>query len=72
MTRHWTDADFVVTSQTPAYDGSNAVNEYGYCRKCLCDMQRFGGNGEQGPLRHHSSHKRTRALRLWGRTPRVA
>ena len=65
MAKHWTDADFIVTDQSAAYDGSSAVNQRGYCRKCKCDMQRFGRNGQHGPLKHYSSHIRARQLGLW-------
>ena len=65
MQRHWTPADFVVTDQSPAYDGSPAVNQRGYCRKCKGDMQRFGANGQHGPLKHYTSHIRARQLGLW-------
>ena len=66
-TKHWTPADFVITAETPAYDGSAAVNQYGYCRLCKGDIQRFGGNGEHGPLRHYASHNAARRLGLWGK-----
>ena len=54
--RHWSKADFVQTSTSPAYDGSAAVNRQGYCGKCKCDMQSFGGDGKDGPLLHYKSH----------------
>ena len=63
-TRHWEPADFVVTSTSPAYDGSDAVNRFGYCRKCRADMQSFGGNGKPGPILHYKSHTRARSLGL--------
>ena len=65
--RHWQADDFVVTSQTPAYDDSNAVNRAGYCRVCLCDMQSFGGNGKSGPILHYKSHGAAKRRGLWGK-----
>ena len=64
--RHWTDADFRVVSESPAYDGSPAVNQSGYCCRCFADMQRFGRDGQHGPLRHYHSHETARRLGLWG------
>lgn len=64
--RHWTPEDFIVTSQSPAYDGSESVNRFGYCRVCKADMQSFGGNGKQGPVLHYKSHGTARRLGLWG------
>lgn len=69
--RHWTSADFVMTEQVPAYDGSSATNDYGYCRKCQGDMQRFGKDGKPGPLRHYGSHGNTRAHGLRPNAPRI-
>ncbi len=66
MAKHWTPSDFIVTCTTPAYDGSSAVNQYGYCQKCLGDMQAFGGNGEAGKILHYTSHNTARRLKLWG------
>ena len=63
MKRHWEPKDFVVTSTSPAYDGSAAVNRFGYCAVCKADMASFGGDG---PIRHYHSHKETRKLGLWG------
>lgn len=65
--RHWSASDFVVTSTSPAYDGSATLNRFGYCRKCFGDIQSFGAKGKPGPLTHHNSHKRAKALGLWGR-----
>ena len=65
--RHWTLDDFVVTDTTPAYDGSDTVNRYGYCRVCLCDMQSFGGDGKLGPIKHYQSHQKAKFLGLWGK-----
>lgn len=63
--RHWTKADFTVTATTPAYDGSRAVNRFGYCRKCKADMQSFGGEGKDGPILHYKSHQTARQLGIW-------
>ena len=54
--KHWSNGDFVQTAQSPAYDGSNAANRFGYCRVCKGDMQSFGGEGKNGSLLHYSSH----------------
>lgn len=54
--RHWTSEDFVVVATSPAYDGSEHPNRFGYCRKCGCDMQSFGGEAGQGPIKHYRSH----------------
>ena len=57
--RHWSHADFVVVDQS--IDGDYGV-QFGYCRKCHADMQRFmdSAAGEQprrwGPLTHYNSH----------------
>ena len=68
MKAHWSEATFVVTVTSPAYDGSDTVNRYGYCRECKADMQSFGKNGKPGPVNHHGSHKRARQLGLtWER-----
>jgi hypothetical protein len=64
--RHYTASDFVVVTTSPAYDGSAAVNRYGYCRKCKCDMQQFGGAEGLGPLRHYKSHTYARRVGAWG------
>ena len=66
MTKHWSDSDFVVTITTPAYDDTSTVNRFGYCRKCLCDMQSFGGNGTLGSVKHYASHEKAKRLGLWG------
>ena len=64
--KHWTESDFVVTETSPAYDGSDCLNRYGYCRVCKADMQSFGGSNKQGPIKHYSSHGAARSLGLWG------
>ena len=60
--RHWKPSDFIVTSTSPAYDGSNVANRFGYCRVCHADMQSFGTKGKNGPILHYSSHRNARAL----------
>ena len=67
--RHWTPADFVVTDESPAYDDSPTTNQSGYCRKCGADMQRFGGDGTRGPLKHYHGHGNYR--RTFGTMPRA-
>ena len=71
MSRHWSEADFVVTSTSPAYDGSECPNRFGYCRKCKADMQSFGATNGPGPLKHYHSHMRAKALGIWGKTIRL-
>jgi hypothetical protein len=63
--KHYTAADFVVVATSPAYDGSNTVNRFGYCRKCKGDMQQFGGSEGNGPLLHYKSHKYARRAGAW-------
>jgi hypothetical protein len=59
--RHWKRDDFIVTTTTPAYDGTTpAMNCFGYCRVCKSDMQSFAGNGLPGPIKHYSSHQYAR------------
>lgn len=53
--KHWNENDFVQTETSPAYDGSDAVNRFGYCRVCKADMQSFADAGENGPLLHYKS-----------------
>lgn len=60
MRRHWNESDFIVIKQTPAFDGSDTVNRFGYCRICRCDMQSFGGDGKLGPILHYKSHGNAR------------
>lgn len=67
MSRHWQSTDFVVTAETPAYDGSPAVNQFGYCRICKADMQRFGTDGQHSPLKHYASHQAAKRLGVWGK-----
>ena len=68
MSRHWTESDFVVTATSPAYDGSEFPNRFGYCRVCKADMQSFSGDGKPGPIKHYHSHQRAKALGLWGKS----
>ena len=63
---HWPEATFVVTSTIPAWDGTAALNRYGYCRECKADMQAFGGDGKDGPVLHYNSHGYAKRLGLWG------
>lgn len=49
---HYTERDFVITEKSEG-------NEYGYCRKCTADMQRFCSDNL---LRHYHSHKRYRSF----------
>ena len=70
MARHWNTDDFVQTVTTPAYDGSAALNRFGYCRVCKGDMQSFGHQGKNGPLLHHNSHKHAKRAGVWGRHTR--
>jgi hypothetical protein len=65
--KHWTINDFIITTTTPSYDGSNTVNRFGYCRICLADMQSFGDNGRYGPVHHYKSHETSKRLVLWGK-----
>ena len=57
---------FVVVETNPAYDGSAAVNRFGYCAACFVDMQSFAHDGKQGPTLRYQSHKRAKGLGLWG------
>ena len=65
--RHWTKEDFTVTATSPAYDGSDIPNRFGYCKVCKADMQSFGGTDGEGPIRHYNSHETARGLGLWGK-----
>jgi len=65
MKRHWQASDFIVTLESPAYDGSAAVNRYGYCKVCKADIQSFGGEGKPGPLLHYKSHGNAKQAGVW-------
>ena len=62
MKRHWTERDFRIYRQTPAFDGSNTVNRFGSCAVCGCDMQSFGKDGKLGPILHYKSKGNARRV----------